>query len=184
MSGSWESPEKKQKKSWNNLACATGQMNDNMKVVLLSQLTDELLQFCNAWVALDDSHKDDEMKLTPALITDNGLISMDNGEVWCLCEATFNNNMQQIAVCMCRSETRGKPVLWSVFHDGRSYPVMVPPAPDFVLTSDGPAVLSKKFDLTIEDVFPITIEVIPEFETRPHRRKVKIFANGELMYFW
>jgi hypothetical protein len=56
--------------------------------------------------------------------------------------------------------------------------LVLPPAPPFVLARKGPEVFAVRFGMDVTDVFPLIIEVVPRFATKPEIRSVKLETSG------
>lgn len=144
----------------------------------LSNLSYKELAIHDAWKVVEESFEEDELKLIPAKKNYLGQIEIDNGEVWCLCDAIFNDGSKHEASAMCRSDTNQSPLLWSFWNGKENVPLLLPPAPAFVIAKDGPAAFCKKFNRARGEVFPITLVVVPKFEFPPQDRMIKIEARG------
>ena len=149
-----------------------------MKQIKFSDLNMSSFQNHDSWQVLEETLEEIDISLIPADKNESGLISSKNGEVWCLSKMTFFNNEQHFASSMCRGDSNEGPILWSVWKDNELITLMLPPAPDFVLDIDGPASFCSEFNLSQQDIFPISFEVIPEFQLEPHKRAVLIYPDG------
>lgn len=146
----------------------------------LSQLKNEDLINYNAWETVVESLDDEDISLVPVDLDKNGRISATLGEVWCLCRAIFKNGNENLASAMCRADSSDGPLLHSIWNGRENIRLILPPAPPFVLAKEGPEIFAKKFNLTVNDIFPIVFEVIPRFVTEPEVRKVKLDITGVL----
>lgn len=144
----------------------------------LSTLTYEDFEITNAWKVMMETINEDDVSLEPALVNSNGYISKKNEEVWCLCLAIFSNGLKYKATGMCRGDSSEGPLLWSIWNGLKDIPLILPPAPPFILKFDGPESFSKEFGLDISKVFPIEFNVIPHFETKPSKRIVILDTDG------
>jgi hypothetical protein len=127
-----------------------------------------------AWQVLRETSDEEDVSLEPATIDNMGLIEKSNGEVWCLCKAIFSNGEEHKASAMCRGDNNEGPLLLTVFNGSEDVALIMPPAPDFVLKSEGPQVFCKKFDKQENEVFPITFKVVPKFQVKPEERSIII----------
>lgn len=143
----------------------------------LSQLTDDDLKQHPAWVVVG-GYEAEDLELSPVEFDSNGRIPSNVGEVWCLCTATFANGNQYMASAMCRGDCTEGPLLWEVSNGKQTVPLLLPPAPPFVLDQEGPEAFSTQFDLSVDDVFPLIIEVAPRFAIEPEKRSVKLGTSG------
>jgi len=71
---------------------------------------------------------------------------------------------ENLASGVCRGDSSDGPLLLSVFNGVEDVTLIKPPAPDFVLQAQGPEQFSKRFDKKPNEVFPLTIKVIPQFQ--------------------
>jgi hypothetical protein len=148
----------------------------------LSQLQNEDLKKYIAWETVVESIDDDDISLMPADLDKDGRIPESLGEVWCLCRAIFKNGSEYIASAMCRGDSSDGPLLYSVWNGNENIRLILPPAPPFVLEKEGPESFAKKFNLNINDIFPIIFEVVPRFVTKPEIRRLKLDISGELKF--
>jgi len=148
-------------------------------VKTLSQLTDDDLARKLAWVVVG-GYEAEELELSPAELDSKGRIPGNIGEVWCLCTAVFANETEHTACAMCRGDSEDGPLLWSVSNGKESVPLLLPPAPPFVLAREGPEVFAAKFGMRLKDVFPLTVQVVPRFAVEPETRIVKLGTSGPL----
>jgi hypothetical protein len=133
----------------------------------------------DSWMIAEESIEDNDVLLKPAYKI-KGRVSKKNGEVWCLSKALFSNGEIYSASSMCRGDSDQGPLLWSVWNGEKYVALIVPPAPDFVLESEGPIAFCNEFARNPEDVFPISFEVVPLFEIEPHKRSLLIGIKGIL----
>ncbi len=143
----------------------------------LGQLTDDDLRQHPAWVVVG-GYEAEDLKLSPVEFDSSGRIPSNVGEVWCLCTAVFANGTQHMASAMCRGDCAEGPLLWEVSNGKQTVPLLLPPAPPFVLAREGPEVFAAQFDLSVDAVFPLTIEVVPCFVIKPEKRSVKLGTSG------
>jgi hypothetical protein len=114
------------------------------------------------------------------LIKKGQLVPGDVGMVWCLCVCIFKDGSRYLACALCRGDVAEGPICWSVWNGQKEVILLVPPAPENVLRIDGPENFAKSFSRTINQVFPLEIQVCSEFETPPKRRRVRVDATGVL----
>lgn len=145
----------------------------------LGTLSDEDLTVHPAWEATGDT-EDGDKELVPAPMVDRETVSATAREVWCLSECIFANGDTHPATAMYRGDGPEGPLAWTVSHDGEEIPLVVPPAPDFVLQLDGPAAFAQKFNLPTEAVFPLEIRSIVRFQSHPAERSVHLNQDGIL----
>ncbi len=160
-----------------------------MEIIKLEDLSTKDLIRIDAWKIVEDPFREAEI-ITPELLQDyeclitpadkdeDGLISRAVGEVWCLTYAIFASGEQHIACSLCKGDSDVGPILWSVWNVAKIVGLYVPPAPDFVLEVDGPKHFCSEFAKSIDEVFPLTFEVVPRFQTKPHQRKAVIRPDG------
>lgn len=164
-----------------------------MEIIKLEELSTEQLMRIDAWQIVEELGEGDgiitpkiledyEGLITPADKDKDGLISRDIGGVWCLTYAIFANGDKHIACSLCEGDSDEGPICWSVWNGVDFVVLMVPPAPDFVLEVDGPDHFCSDFGKSIHDVFPLTFEVVPLFQNKPHQRKVVIQPDGKKVY--
>lgn len=146
----------------------------------LSELTYDDLAKVHVWAIAAGSEDDEDATLSPVSLTDSGLVPSSVGEVWCLCVARFADGSEHKATAMCRGDSSDGPLLWTVSTGAEDVSLVVPPAPDLVLSKQGPAPFASKFGRTRGQVFPLTIEAITGFTMDPRRRQVTIGADGVL----
>ena len=135
-------------------------------VKTLGQLTEDDLVRHVAWVVVG-GYEAEYLELSPVQLDSTGRIPGNTGEVWCLCTAVFANETEHVACAMCRGDSADGPLLWSVSNGKESVPLLLPPAPDFVLAREGPEAFAEKFGMRLEDVFPLTIRAVPRFVVEP-----------------
>jgi hypothetical protein len=116
--------------------------------------------------------------LVPVKFDALGRILESAGEVWCLCTCRFANGSEHPACAMCRGDSKEGPLALSVWDGERFVPVILPPAPEFVLEKEGPLTFCRRFTLEPDEVFPMEIIVVPRFAVAPHRRSVRIGISG------
>lgn len=146
----------------------------------LQTLTQEDLQRHLAWRVQGCVLGEEDATLCPVALTSDGAVPAENGVVWCLAKATFANGaVHSAAVSVWPSGAEG-PELPVVWNGARNVPILVPPAPDFVLAADGPHAFASAFGLAVTAVFPITLEVVPEFVVAPRKRAAVYAAGGRL----
>jgi|GEM_PF-6099948 len=150
------------------------------KIVTLSQLTYDDLMKTPAWMTVGDSINGMDIQIEAVIMDNEGNIPAHIGEVWCLCRAIFANGSEHLAICMCRGDSDERPLLCSVWNGTEDIPVILPPAPAMVLDRDGPAVFASRFNMSIQDAFPMTIIAIPHFAVAPAIRIVKMDVHGIL----
>ena len=127
--------------------------------VKLSTVTNEDFARVPAWQVGGDVLEDEDPELVPAARSDDGKLSRSIGEVWCLADAIFSDGSRLPSIALCRGDSSDGPMLWQVW-DGRQYiPLVVPPAPDFVLDVDGPIPFSGKFGRTVEAEPALTMQI-------------------------
>jgi hypothetical protein len=134
-----------------------------------------------AYKVAEPAYDELDLLLIPAEVIGQGIVLRTNGEVWCLSKATFSNGVEHGALTMCMADSGEGPLLWSVWNGDMFVALFVPPSPDFMLESDGPENFSREFGERLEDVFPITIVVIPRFEADPTKRQIVIYAGGKII---
>jgi hypothetical protein len=152
-----------------------------MESIKFSEIELADLRRTDAWKGLESTYDDDDLTLVPAERNKEGFISRKNGEVWCLCKANFANGAVHDAIAMCRGDSDQEPLLWTFWNGDTLVDLKVPPAPDFVLESEGPDVFCQEFNETAENVFPIVLEAVPRFEVAPTIRRVTIYAEGVIV---
>lgn len=138
----------------------------------LSELTNIHLEEIKAWRVLEDTIEEEDVTLSPAYFTKEGLISKRNGMVWCLCKSIFANGEEFKGVSMCRGDSDEGPLLLSVWNGHDYIRIIMPPAPLFVLNEEGPEMFSTKFDRKLSDIFPMKFEVVLNFEIEPYKRRL------------
>jgi hypothetical protein len=143
----------------------------------LGQITDDDFRQHPAW-AVVGGYEAEDLELSPVEFDSNGRIPSSVGEVWCLCTAVFANGSEYLASAMCRGDSSEGPLLWEVSNGKRAVPLLLPPAPPFVLDREGPTVFAAQFGLSVNDVFPLTLKVVPCFATKPEKRSVKLGTSG------
>jgi len=148
-----------------------------MNPVKLSQL--EFDKY-DSWRVLEDSYEEEEHLLLPAIKNEDGKISRENGEVWCLSKAIFSNGEEFSACTMARGDSGDTPRLWTVFYNNKLIQLFVAPAPDFVLELDGPEPFCKEFNLHPTEIFPLSFEILCQFEHEPTARKVLVYEDGAI----
>jgi hypothetical protein len=149
-----------------------------MGPIKLSELSFLDLRKIDAWKVIESSYEEEELLLVPADKNERGNILLKNRGVWCLSKATFLNGTVHEAISMCRADSEEEPGSWSVWNGEKYVPLFVPPAPDFVLETDGPEPFSKEFNEKVENVFPIDFEMVPRFERDPQVRRIVISTDG------
>lgn len=132
------------------------------------------------WAYVPQDVEDPEGPIAPVRLTHEGRVPYQAGEVWCLCDAVFADGSHHGASGLCEANGHSGPLAISVFLGTDAVPVMVHPAPVFVLEKEGPNVLAKKFGRHVDQVFPITITVLATFEDPPPLRKVVIQKSGRV----
>lgn len=145
-----------------------------MNKTTLSKLSYKIFSDHDCWKVVEESVENKDIELIPALRTSDNLVSRLNGEVWCLSKATFSNGKVFLASSMCRGDSSLGPTLISVWNGKVEVPLILPPAPPFVLSIDGPDAFCKKFKLKYEAVFPLLFEVVPKFEIMPLERRMAV----------
>jgi hypothetical protein len=145
----------------------------------LSQLNYHDLGAHPAWAVAGDPEAED-VELAPVRLDSAGRVPRDVGEVWCLCEAVFADGSRHLASAMCRGDSDQGPLLWTVWNGAEDVPLLLPPAPDFVLEKEGPEVFVMKFRLNLPEVFPMRIEVVPRFAVEPEHRSVALDVSGPI----
>jgi hypothetical protein len=140
----------------------------------LGKLFYEQLEKIPAWRVIPETIDEVDVELEPATFDNVGLIETMNGEVWCLCKATFSNGDEHKASAMYRGDANEGPFFLSVFNGSEGIPLIMPPAPTFVLGTEFPEAFCKKFNKAIQEVFPIFFSVIPKFKTEPQYRSILI----------
>ena len=143
-------------------------------MMTLGKLSYEQLERIPAWRVIPETIDDIDISLEPATTDDVGLIETENGEVYCLCKAIFSNGDEHRASAMLRGDANEGPLLLTIFNGFEDIPLIMPPAPAFVLEADGPEAFCKKFGKPSEDVFPISFSVIPKFKAEPKDRSIII----------
>jgi hypothetical protein len=144
----------------------------------LGILSDDDLAVHPAWEATGDIEDGDKV-LVPAAMVD-GAVSAATGEVWCRSECVFANGDRHPATAMYRGDGPEGPLAWTVSCEGEEMPLIVPPAPDFVLQLDGPSAFAQRFSLPTEAVFPLEIRSAVRFESPPAIRSVFLAEDGVL----
>lgn len=131
----------------------------------------------NSWKTINED-EDLEPFLEPATKNINGRLIEGNGSCWCLSNVLFSNGTKFYAISRCRADDSEIPLNWSVWNGKEFIPLLVPPVPQFVLDIDGPNYFCEKFDLNLEEVFPMVLIVKDEFDLEPHKRTVTIDTVG------
>lgn len=149
-----------------------------MNRIRLSELNKDHLKNIVVWRVIPDSLEEADAELEPAELDADGEIGAKNEEVWCACSARFSNGTVHEGVAMCRGDSSDGPLLWSIWNGMRAVPLLLPPAPPAVLKVDGPERFAVEFGLMVGEVFPIEFAVIPQFETKPTKRKVILNIGG------
>jgi len=144
------------------------------QMVTLSNLTYKDFERWQAWRVIENTYQDEDISLQPARLDELGLIDKRNGEVWCLCKAVFACGEKHKASGMCRGDSSDGPFLLTISNGVEDVTLIQPPAPDFVLQAEGAEQFSKRFDKKLNEVFPLTIKVIPHFQLEPKERYVVI----------
>lgn len=140
------------------------------------------LQVCPAWRSTGTCDERGNQVLKPVRLGADGSIPASVEEVWCLCKCRFADATEHGACSSCDGDTSEGPLAWSVWNGDEFIPIIVPPAPDFVLEKEGPIAFCRAFNLESQAVFPLEIEVVPAFEIAPHRRSVLIDSSGRLTF--
>lgn len=125
-----------------------------------------------------DSWQDEDEGLVPVKFTADGRVPSNVRLAWCLAVATFADGSRHEACAACWGDSEEGPLLPTVFNGKEDVPLMVPPAPDFVLKEEGPEVFAAKFGSTVERVFPVRLEVVPRFASTPQRRHALHAVSG------
>lgn len=150
-----------------------------MRVVTLGTLSDGDLRDCPAWKSSGQLIDSDKV-LVPADLTIEGTIATTVGEVWCRSTCTFRNGATHPATAMYRGDRAEGPLAWTISFSGREIPLVVPPAPAFVIEYDGPAAFARVFGLRLIDIFPLVIKSDVRFAMPPSERSVHIGPHGIL----
>jgi len=144
-------------------------------VTTLSSLTYEDLRRSPAWRAIGDYTEEVDARLESLPAEEDVPAAVE--EVWCLCRAVFADGSEHLATAMCRGDAAIGPLLCSVWNGVEDVAIIVPPAPPFVLEEQGPSAFCARFSKALAQVFPLTIEVLPTFETAPRRRAAVLLAE-------
>ena len=144
----------------------------------LSRLTYDDFARSPAWRAVGDYANDEDKTLEPVTLGSAGVIPEHVEEVWCLCVATFADGSEHQACAMCRGDSADGPLVWSVWNGEKDVPVILPPAPPDVLKLDGPDAFAAGFGLSLEEVFPVRLKVVPTFASEPSMRRVVLDSSG------
>jgi len=148
-----------------------------MNGIKLSEMSYRYFEIHDAWKVIIDSYQEEELRMEPAFKNQFNQVQCENGEVWCLCQAIFNDGSIHKASAMCRADSNEGPLLLSFWNDSEDVTLILPPAPDFVLDTEGPIPFAQKFSKNFEEVFPIKFFIIPLFEFPPTQRQVEL--NGK-----
>ena len=148
------------------------------KIKTLSQLSYDDFKNNPAWESIGDYTEDEDTQLAPVKFDEEGRIPKYLKEVWCLCITVFANKTEHMSTAMCRGDSSDGPLLWSVWNGCEYVPLLLPPAPPHVLAKKGPDFFSNKFNLKKEEVFPLTIKVVPHFASSPEIRSIKLEISG------
>jgi len=139
----------------------------------LGSLTHEDLARSPAWEATGEVVDGDGV-LVPVLLDPSGRVPTGVGEVWCRSRCRFANGGEHPACAMYRGDSEEGPLAWTVWNGDRDVPLLLPPAPPHVLALDGPEAFARAFHLSLDAVFPLTIESDCDFEEPPRRRRVLV----------
>lgn len=146
----------------------------------LSKLNFDHLKISPAWISVGDYANDVDKSLS-ALKDPSKPVPSIVEEVWVLCEATFADGSKHPGIAMCRGDSNLGPLLWTIWNGSENISLYLPPAPKHVIDVRGPRYFCQKFTKQEDDVFPIRIEVVPEFEIPPKKRKISLRVDGPVV---
>lgn len=130
------------------------------------------------WGYVPSMIADPEGPVAPVILKPERLVPFDADEVWCLCEAEFANGQRHQATALCEANGHTGPLAISVRCGEEYVGLLTPPAPEFALSKEGPAVFATRFGLPLSAVFPVSIRVLAEFEDPPRNRSAVYSVDG------